>query len=225
MARLGNERGQTILMYTLSLTAMFGLISLVVDVGWMYFREQAAQSAAEAAALAGASAAKQSSGGTPTCDSSNVVCQAATACPSAIPNPPTNNIHNGCLYAKENGFQVTAGGRQSVMLASNTTSPVSGVNVAYWVTATVSETVPQTFAAVLGSRFGTVSARATAAVLPNGGGGCVYVLSPSGTSVTNSGNGQLQTGCGVYIDSNSNSAATLSGNAKIVATGDRKSVV
>jgi hypothetical protein len=221
------QRGQALVLYTIALVAMMGAAGLAVDVGWMYFREQAAQTAAEAAVMAAAAAAKTSSPAGFTCGAHGVACQAATACPDPIPNPATNNLHNGCLYAKDNGFQATAGGKQNVLMAANTNSPptVGGVAVAYWVSATVTENVAQTFSSVLGNRWGTVSARATAAVLPGNGGGCIYVLQNTGTTVSNSGNAVIQTGCGVYVDSSSSSAVSLSGNATIRTTGDARTYI
>jgi hypothetical protein len=61
---------------------------------------------------------------------------------------------------------VTTGGRQNVTIAAGTGTPptVSGVAASYWVTTRITETLPQSFSAVLGNRIGTVSARATAIV-------------------------------------------------------------
>jgi hypothetical protein len=50
---------------------------------------------------------------------------------------------------------------------------------------------------------------------PTVGGGCIYVLQGTGSSVVNSGNALNQRGCGVYVDSSSNSAVSLRDNAAI----------
>ncbi|HVP47738.1 MAG TPA: TadE family protein [Bryobacteraceae bacterium] len=211
-----NRSGQAIVLFTLSIPVMFMLIGFAVDTGWAYYRQQAAHTAAEAAALAAVEAA----GGTYTCASGSptVVCQGATACPSSI-SGPTSNFNIACLYARSNGF--TSGGNQNVMVAANATSTpptVSGVNTSYWVTVTVAETVPQTFSAVLGKPATTVSARATAGAFPNGGGGCIYVMAPSGSGVNMSGFASIQSGCGIYVNSNSSAAVLLSGSPIITAT-------
>jgi len=208
--------GQAIVLFTLSIPVMFMLIGFAVDTGWAYYRQQAAHTAAEAAALAAVEAA----GGTYTCASGSptVVCQGATACPSSI-SGPTSNFTIACLYARSNGF--TSGGNQNVMVAANATSApptVSGVNTSYWVTVTVAETVPQTFSAVLGKPITTVSARATAGAFPNGGGGCIYVMAPNGSGVNMSGFASIQSGCGIYVNSNSSAAVLLSGSPVITAT-------
>jgi hypothetical protein len=59
----------------------------------------------------------------------------------------------------------------------------------------------------------------TAAVSINVLSGCVYVLAPSSTSVTMSGNPSVQSACGIYIDSTSSSAMVLSGSPAITVSG------
>jgi Flp pilus assembly protein TadG len=210
--------GQALVLFTLAIPVMFMLIGFAVDTGWAYYRQQAAHTAAESAALAAVVAA----GGTYTCGSGSptVVCQGATACPSSI-SGPTSNFNIACLYAKSNGFAVTTGGSQNVMVAANATSPpptAAGVTTSYWVTVTVAETIPQTFSAVLGKPTTTISARATAGAFPNGGGGCIYVMAPSGSGVNMSGTASIQSGCGVYVNSNSSAAVLFSGTPTITAT-------
>jgi Flp pilus assembly protein TadG len=48
------ERGQALLLVTLSLFAMCGLLGLAVDLGWSYFIQKSAQNAADSAALSAA---------------------------------------------------------------------------------------------------------------------------------------------------------------------------
>ena len=160
-------------MVTISLIPLLAMIGLVVDFGWGYYRKELCRTAAEAAAAAGAAAAKSK---TLTCGT-GVTCQAATACPSTL-TPTTDPIIAACLYAKQNGY--TDGGKVSVKIATGTTSsPVSGVSPSYWITATVSEQLPQLFSAVLGNTLATASARSTAGVFTaTGAGGCVYVPEP-----------------------------------------------
>src|SRR5208282_5459349 len=135
-------------------------------------------------AVASANGAYTCGSGTPV-----VSCQTATVCPTSV-SSATSSFYDACMYAKVNGFQVTNGGTQNVLVAANTTSPpptVTGVTTKYWVTVTVAEVVPQTFSAVLGKPTTTVSARATAAAFPGSGGGCIYVLGSSGSDITMSG--------------------------------------
>jgi Tfp pilus assembly protein PilX len=219
-ARIRRRRGQALVLVTAAMFVMLGMLALVVDLGWAHYRREAAQAAADAAALAAAQAAMQTSGGGSVSCGSQIACQSTPqACPSSPSVPPTNNLVSGCLYAAANGFRQA--GRQSVRLASGITSPpptAPGVNARYWVTAYVSENTPRFFSGLLG-RGATVAARATAIIPPATGGGCIYVLRPTGTAVTNNGNAYLESGCGVYVNSSSSTAVLLNGNAYIVATG------
>jgi len=215
------RRGQALIMIVLSCLVIFGAVGLVVDLGWARFRKQAAQAAAESAALAAVASAASSSC-TPSCAGS-IACQSATACPTSITTPPSNNLLAGCLYAKANGF--TASGHQNVTIAANVTAPpsVPNVTVPYWVSVSVSENIPQLFSAVFGNTYLSSGAHVTAAVLPStSSGGCIYVLESTGSSVTNSGSALLQSGCGIYINSSSSSAVLMSGSATIKTTGSAK---
>lgn len=225
MARrhLEGERGQALILITVGAILIFAMMGLVVDIGWGHFRKNAAQAAADSAALAAVTSVSVSAPCNPVCASGTVSCQAATTCPSSITDPPANNLQAGCLYAKSNGFQ--ASGNQNVTMAGNTTSPptnVSGVTVKYWATATITETETQLFSAILGNKGLHVAASATAAMLPGSGGGCIYVMDASGSSVTSSGAALLQSACGIYINSSSSSAVTMSGSATIKTTGGAK---
>src|SRR6516225_2783355 len=54
--RTGVRRGQTLVIVTIAIVAMFGMAGLAADVGSLYYGYQELQSATQAAALAGASA-------------------------------------------------------------------------------------------------------------------------------------------------------------------------
>lgn len=205
---LKTQRGQVLIMATLSLTLTFGVIGLVVDVGWAHFRKQTCLTVAESASIAGAKAAMTVSN--PTCGA-GLTCQAATECPATL-NTPSDPIHAACLYAQQNGFTNGAnGGRQRVLIAANTIAPpVSGVSPNYWISATVSEKLPLTFLAVLGQQWGNVAARSTAGVV--NGPNCIYALDPSASgSLHADGGDNLTSNCGVIVDSNSSTAITAAG--------------
>src|SRR5690242_820648 len=97
--------GQAALMVTLSLPLTLGLMGMVVDLGWAYWRTEACKTAAQAAAMAAAMSAK--SAGNLTC-ASGVACTANAStyadCPASPSSPPSTNIQSGCLYAQSNGF-------------------------------------------------------------------------------------------------------------------------
>ena len=213
------ERGQALIMIVLSALMLFAIVGLVVDVGWARFRQQAEQAAADSAALAAAQFAASASS-SPVCGSSGVICQAATACPSGISSPATTTVQAACLYAQQNGF--SASGKQNVTIAANTTTPFANAAVSYWVTASVTESETELFSSVLGNNVLKTGAHATAAVVPSGGGGCIYVMQSTGSSVTNSGNATIDSACGIYINSSGPSPVTMSGSSVIETTGGAK---
>jgi len=214
-SRLSSRRGQAAVLMALSITATLGLMGLVVDVGWAYWRKLACKTAAQAATMAAVKKA-----------TNPYSAQASISCASLSTGP----LYVGCQYASTNGFTDGGnGGKQTVKIAAGTTTgfPLTGISgVTYWVTATVSEQVPEWFTAVLGGAM-TVSARSTAATLASsGGGGCVYALATSGTAIYESGGGALTSGCGVYVNSNADTVATpainLQPSSSITASGGSK---
>ena len=199
---------------------MVGALGLAVDLGWAYFRQEAAKSAAQAAALGATAAAGMLSSGSPACGVSNVVCQSATRCPVSIPSPAVTNVDVACQYAKNNGFANAAGGVQNVMVASGTGTPtgLSGVTVPYWVQVTAAESVTQSFSAVFGSKFGVTSARATSAyITPTSP--CVYVLGSPSTTLSMVGGTTVNMGCGIDVNSTSSKAIDMKGDSSITLTG------
>jgi Flp pilus assembly protein TadG len=214
------RRGQALIMITLSLIPMFGLLGLVVDVGWMEFIKKQAQTAADAAAMAALLQFQSTTFSSDlTCGTNGVVCQAPTSCSPA----PSNYLNSGCLYAQLNGF--SSAGNQFVTIQAGVGVPPTAAGVqssAYWVTVRVNQAVPQLFSAVLGNSSGLVSARATAALSP--ARDCIYVMDPSGSgALSMGGTSDLTTSCGVYV--NSNSPTALSGNGTPTLTASEIDIV
>lgn len=218
--RRRSESGQTLLLLTISLIAMFGLLGLVVDIGWARFRQHAAQAAAESAALAAAEAAVESGNGGFSCGSNRIACEELRPCANPPPATPSDNLGNGCLYAAANGFR--HGGRQAVRISAGNSSPsptVPGVNVRYWVTARVSENIPQLFSAVLGGASLTAAARATAGVHVDTENACIYVLDPTARGALGiGGTTEISTGgCEIFVNSRNSSAMIVGGSAALSA--------
>lgn len=219
-----SQSGSTLIMFTLSLILMMAVLGLVVDIGWAYYRRQAAQAAADSAVLAAASAST-SSPTSFTCGLNGIACQDPTSCGTDIPNPPTNNLQVGCLYAQTNGFSASSG--QTVLISANTTTPapgVPGVQVPYWITVSVNESNAQTFSGVFGNSLMTVGAHATASVFP-APGDCVYSLATAGVGLSVNGNVVVTTACGIYVDSNASNAISLVGSGSIGVTGAQVDIV
>jgi hypothetical protein len=203
------RRGQILVMVTLALFAMCGMLGLAVDLGWSYFVKKSAQAAADAAAMAAVGAATGS--GSPlkpfTCGTGNVAClPTPTTC--LKPNPGSTNIDKGCLYAERNGFVVGGkNGRQNVLMQADVTSPpptVPGVQVQYWVTARVSETIPQLFSAILGNTSGITSARATAGYADSAATGSLILLNRENDCIPLEGGNQTQCGVDLLVQANDN---------------------
>jgi hypothetical protein len=212
-----SEGGQAAIMLTMSLVVTLGLLGLVVDVGWAYWRREACATAADAAVLAAAMSVSTNSSFT--CGSGGVTCQSDTACPASPTSPPTTNVGAGCLYAKQNGF-VNSGNQKVTMAANTSSSPVSGVAPSYWVSATVSEQIYQTFSAVLGVSAANVSAKAVAGVFGGAASGCFYVMEPTGIGINMSG-GAISSNCGIWVNSTSTSAAINQSGGSITVTGGK----
>jgi hypothetical protein len=226
MKHTGNRRGQTAIMFTLAIVPLFGILGLVVDVGWAYFRKQAAQSAADAAAGAASAAAYAAAAGS-TCSTPHVACYSTEyTCPASPSTSPSDNIGTGCLYAKENGFVST--GRQKVTFQSGVGSAptAAGVTIGYWIVVRVSEEIPQLFSAVLGFPKTTVTARATTGTREASAGGCVITLNPTADdSLSISGSAALTSGCGVFVNSSSSQAIDTNGGGTITTSGTARTQI
>jgi len=203
-------------MISLSLVPTLGMLGLVMDIGWAYYRKMAAKTAADSAVIASVMAVQGASDWS-TCNANGLTCQVATACPAA-PALPGNNMINGCLYAKQNGF--VNSGRQTVTMTAHgpdgIAPPGLSVTPAYWVSATVTESEPQLFSAVLGKTSAQVAARSTSAVFLAASGACIYALDPTGTGLDASGTPDVEAMCGIYVNSNNSSAMSVGGSSAIV---------
>ncbi len=207
-------------MMTLSLTVILGMLGLAVDLGWAYYRQQAAQAAADAGAIAAVRAAVASDPSGPTCAGA-VWCGAATNCPSTAPGAPSTSFDNACMLASANGF--TTSGIDTVSVQAGISSPVptvSGPVAGYWAVVRVKEAIPALFGAAFARGGLSPSAIATAGAIGSASAGsCIYVLDPSSPNAFQAGNGASVTvGCGVFVDSNNASQAMyVTGGATVTA--------
>jgi hypothetical protein len=192
------------------------MVGMVTDIGYAYYRKEAAQAAAQAAAIATVKAALSMSGGT--CGSNNVVCQSETACPTTISGTGTTNVDKGCLYAMTNGF--TPGTKKKVTIAAGSGS-YNGVSVSFWTVVKVSEQLPALFSVVTGNTNTNLTARSVVGYIPPTNGGCIWITDPTGSgALSTNGNASLSSGCGVQVDSSSSTAVNLSGgNTTITVSG------
>jgi hypothetical protein len=199
--------GQAIALVSVGIVFIFGILGLVVDVGWGYYRKQVAQAAVDSAVIAAASAAGT---GQLTCGSGGVVCApSGVSCSSA-----TGNLQVGCQFGVANGVANSA---MTIAADLSSNTPLPGITSTYWVKATVAENLPLTFLNVMGFHAATVGASATAGVIQTGaGGGCVYTLNHTATrAFSQSGNADLESACGVLVNSSDSQAIWQTGGTII----------
>jgi hypothetical protein len=194
-------------MVTLGIVFLLGILGMVVDCGWGYYRKQVAQAAVDSAVIAAVVAAGNA---TIVCGSGGVGCTpSGISCASA-----TGNLLAGCNYAAQNGIP-NANMTMASDLGSNT--PLSGIAANYWVKATASEPLHLSFLRALGFASASVAATATGGVIQNGpGGGCVYVLDPTlNKSLWQTASGDLESSCGVWVNSSDPKAIYQTASATI----------
>jgi hypothetical protein len=183
------EEGQTLVLTAFCMCAMLGFLALSVDVGVCFRSKRALQTAADAAAVAGAQAYMWS----------QLASSARTAGQSA---------------SAANGYTDGASG----VIVTINTPPTSGPNAGAsgFVEAVVSAPVATPFMAMSGRRALTVSARAVAAT-PSNGSACIWLMAPSGNGLSVKGNYDIEApGCGIYVNSPDSNALKVTGNGGTV---------
>lgn len=193
--RAPNQHGQVYVLITVSLLVLLGMGALAVDVGNLWTARRLMQSAADAAAIAGA---EQVAYG----DASDVTSAAQSA-------SAQNGFTNGSPRP----------GASSAVSVAVYSPPASGpyaVNPNA-VQVVVSQDQPTYFMRVLGWQKVPVSTIATAVTIS--GGSCVYSLNPTAPSAIDvGGTASVSSACGIYDDSNNaSSALTVSGGGTITA--------
>ncbi|MDE3196478.1 MAG: hypothetical protein KGN84_09050 [Acidobacteriota bacterium] len=196
-------------MVTLSLLFLFGVIGLAVDLGWCYYLKSAVQTAADAAASAGAVYAYNNGD---TCSSG---CGTPYTCDGTT--PPTNSLQAGCLYAAANG-PLTLSATMLENNSSNQSAGVAGNAPALWVQATVSTATPMLFLYSSGFHNATISASATAGITTIPASSCIYLLGTTAntTVLSVTGASALSTrGCGIYVKSSYSKAIDITGSSSV----------
>ena len=196
MNKLRDENGQALIITVLCMTCLLGFTALATDVGVMLREKRLAQTAADAAAIAGALEINYSS--------------------STISNA-------GLAAAGQNGFTAASSG---VTTAKGTTvtinyPPASGphAGVANYVEAIATQKQPTIFMNLFGIGSMNVSARAVA---ENGGSstGCVYVLSDKPQAMTLQGSFKVTApNCGIVVDSTATNALCITGAKGVLTAG------
>jgi hypothetical protein len=213
------ERGQVLPLATLLIILLLSMVGFSMETGLAFYTRQTAHAAAESAAMATVLAAMSSvSGSSVTCSgsgTSGTQCSSTAVTCAASPNsPPKTNIDNGCLFAKQNGF--TVGGSTVVKITADNTSAAPGnpnVAVLYWAQAAVTTRQLQLFSSLFSSSGMFTGANAVAAIVSNGTpSGCIYVLNATAQRAMDVEGSEVQTTCGIYINSSNSVALYIGGN-------------
>jgi hypothetical protein len=194
-SHLRDDSGQVLVVAALCMVVLIGFLGLAVDVGFVRHEQRRLQTAADAAALAGALEVRVC-GGTPNCSAMQTAAQNALA----------ENGYNGSTVitnCANPGTALTLMVNNPVCLSS-TDPNKSKMN---YVEAQVSEMAPLYFSRIFGFSGFRIKARAEAA--RGLGGPCIYALNPSASNslAVLAGLG-FQSKCGIVVESKSATAVT-----------------
>jgi Putative Flp pilus-assembly TadE/G-like len=192
--KFGSRRnsGQILPLVGIAMVVLIGFASMAVDIGLLYSTRRRMQTAADAAAIAGASALL---------DDQNY--QQAAYDVATL---------NGFTTGQSN-TTVTAGPPS----ASDPNLNLTSYSTANYVEVDITQNVPTYFLRVLGYQSMKVGARAIAG--PTQNAACIYALDPTDSqtfSVT--GNANITAQCGIIDDSSSSSGFSLNGIVTLKAT-------
>jgi hypothetical protein len=165
MSRCRNDSGQSLVVVAISLVAILGFAGLAIDMGVLRYERRLQQSAADAAAIAGA---------------------------SNLP-PNTGWIAGAQNAAATNGFKDNSGGQVSKCTGSGAAvgtvcvqvnnPPASGPHTgnSSYLEVLVAAVHPDYFMPIFGVNHSSVVARAVAGM--GNGTGCVFALNPNGAGI------------------------------------------
>lgn len=181
------QAGYVLVTTALTLATLLGFLGFLVDVGFLYSHKREAQIAADAAAQ-------------------EAVLQMANGATTA----------NAIAYAKSdsalNGFTNGSNGVTVTINIPPTSGSYMGTPGA--AEAIVQQTVPTTLLKLLNISSGSIKARGVA--YRGGSGGCIYALDATASDAfVASGSADVNTNCGLYVNSSSSKALSVSGSACI----------
>jgi hypothetical protein len=183
------RQGFVMVMMIVSLTILLAFLGLAIDVGYEQYTKVRMQTAADAAALGGAR--ERAASGT-----SNLVS-------AAQGDAATNGFTNG-----QNNVTVTVNNPPATGYYTTDTTAVEVL---------IYQKVPTFFMQVLGFSSGNARARGVAHV-GGGGSACFFALDPSMSNAFSVSNGvSVSSSCGVMVNSNSATALTATGGARLTA--------
>ena len=190
MKRLLKEEGQVLVFTVLCMTVLLGFVALATDAGLLFRAKRNLQTAADAAAFAGAV--------------------------ELFYNGPTNVVSVAKAAAKANGYDATASGTSVLVFTPPNDGPDTGC--ASCIEVVIKSKSYTSLATFAGKSSFNVAARAVAGA-PGLSDDCIWLVDPSvsGQLTMQGGqNSQLNaSGCSVYLNSNSSTAVSLTGNPNV----------
>jgi Putative Flp pilus-assembly TadE/G-like len=221
-SRFGGEKGQVLILGSLSTMVLFSALGLAADLGYSYFTKMQLQTAADAAASAAAVYAYN--GGTNSDNCVTLTCPVTYTCAGVT--PATNAVQAGCLYA---AADAPAGAAITLTESDNAhaSSGMTGNNPGMWIKATVTASNHNLFLYWSGFHTASVLGQAVGGFSTISPGGCIYALSttaPVGVSVTGS-SSIATSGCGVNVASSSATALTVTGSSHVTASNGGQIVI
>lgn len=210
---LNRESGQAIILVQVALSLfLLGALGLGIDGAQLYVQRQMAQAAADAAAQSAIMSIMRGTNSTsahPFSTGSSFTC---TVPPAAL------DQRTPCVYAQDNGF-----GTSADTVTISFPASIAGATLASVPTPAVSVTVQRVVNSSLIRFFGiassTIKAKASAGIMSSVPADCLYVLDPSAKNALNVSNGASVTmNCGITVDSNNTTAASIIGGASLTAT-------
>jgi hypothetical protein len=190
-------RGQIFILMAISMAVLAAFAALAIDVGNLWTTKRLMQTAADAAAIAGANAVLHGAG------------TGSSTITSAANNAAT-------LDGYTDGSSTLRSSRPVSVVVNNppASGPYAGNSDAVQVT--ISQTQPTYFMPVAGITSVPISVTAQAMIKPSGN--CIYALDPSASgALTVSGTSTLSSTCGAYVNSSSSTALTINGGGTLEA--------
>jgi Flp pilus assembly protein TadG len=183
-----DERGQTIILVALSLPLLLGFVGIATDVGALFKDKRTLQTAADAAAVAGAL---------------NLNYGSAAITAAADKAAAANGYTNG-----SNGVTTTVPATPQWQYSNYK-------GVAGYVEVTITKPESTIFLSIFGHPSVPVTARAVATT-GGPGAGCVYTLGQTGIGFDVNGNVDLSAPkCGINVDSDATNAFRVNGNVTV----------
>ena len=197
------ESGQVAVLAAGAMLLIIGMAALAVDVGSLYATRRNMQTAADAAAIAGANALENKCG-----TSSGCTCESEPSCAAAAAQD----------VATFNGYTSTTGGSSPVTVTVKTPATKPNPSDGVYVEADVTQPVPTYFLRALGMTTMNVSATAIAGYAPTPN--CIYIKDPNDDSktLTASGGSDIVADCGILDESTNSDGMDVSGGSTVAAS-------